>query len=151
MNDNLDSKLEQQLNQLIEQTPQQITPQRSLWPGIAKRIKTNERPQQWPLVASLLIGLTIGGLAGSRLQPESTLAIEPLLLALEQQHQQRLAQLPQRNPWVRATDLAELRNGSQQLYRELLQQPDNQQLFSLWLWTQQRELELLKTQHRQSL
>ncbi|WP_298442363.1 hypothetical protein [uncultured Ferrimonas sp.] len=135
------------LTELLEQTPREIAPAKPLWPHVARQLKQQHHPQQWALAASLLLGILLGGIGGYRLNDQPMLQPELLngvLQVIASQHQQRLAQLPSSNPLVPAADLQTLRSGTAELQQALQQQPNNQALLELWLWTQQRELELLQ-------
>ncbi|QIZ77521.1 hypothetical protein [Ferrimonas lipolytica] len=138
------------LEQLLAQTPAELTPNNDLWPIITAKINTKQRQpfNQWAVAASLVIGVLIGGIGGYQIKPQPRYdpqLLQGVLQVLSEQHQQQLAQLPPSNPLVAAADLQALRSGASELQQALLQQPNNQALLELWLWTKQRELELLQT------
>ncbi|WP_417764098.1 hypothetical protein [Shewanella chilikensis] len=150
------------LEQLIEQLPREKTPERDLWPEIAARLEQSQPPKAakssngWrnqAIACSLLLVFLLGyqGLQ----QPQSR--VDPQMLAmleqLQYQHQQQVKQLEasvnfgqwqkvsMTTPLSRGID--ELREAATQIFQALKQDPTDQQLWQLWLWVQQREIELL--------
>ncbi|GAA5192294.1 hypothetical protein [Ferrimonas gelatinilytica] len=145
-----------ELDRLIQDAPKALVPERDLWPGIESRLQPSvRRTSAWALAASLFIGLLIG----SQLrplwlaEPVPSVSTERLLELLEQQHQQRLASLPQPHTMQTViqsenTDLRLLREARLELKQALRNQPDNLALLDLLLWTQQREFDLTQQQTR---
>lgn len=143
------------LEQLLEQAPNAMAPERDLWPQIQQRLSPQRKvlPLRQMLAASVLV--IVGALSYALWQPQQTLNPELLtmLAELQQQHQQQLAQLEQKSQWAHWQPASlttpinqgvnELQQASNKIYQALQQDPQNQQLWQLWLWSQKRQIELL--------
>ncbi|MCH1921555.1 hypothetical protein L9G15_19205 [Shewanella sp. A3A] len=143
------------LEQLLEHAPKAIAPERDLWPQIEQRLTaaSKPRPMRQMLAASVLV--VVGALSYALWQPQQRPNPELLamLAELQQQHQQQMAQLEQKSQWVQwqpaslttpiNQGVSELQQASDKIYHALQQDPQNQQLWQLWLWSQKRQIELL--------
>ncbi|SHI23177.1 hypothetical protein [Ferrimonas marina] len=139
----------------LQQTPDNLAPQRDLWPEISQRLQpASPRTAPWALAASLLLGVVLGGVGGVQLSQPATpsLQVEPLLMALQQQQQSERARLQARytHSISNNADLALLQQASDEIAQALLAQPDNTALLEMLLWAQQREIEILEQQLRTS-
>ncbi|MFQ6370910.1 hypothetical protein [Shewanella sp. YIC-542] len=150
------------LDEMLRQLPEELTPQRDLWPGIARRLDASEKTQpqgiahwkQFAIACSLLL---LGGV-GHHLWLQSSPAETPsqmlgMMAQLQAQHQQQVQFLEQHGHYQQwqhigltapiSQGVDELRSASEQIYQALQKAPQDTQLWQLWLWTQQREIELL--------
>lgn len=157
------------LSQLINQAPKDIEPQKDLWHDIEKQldkpefhqVQNNAKPSPvFKRLAVASIALMIG-LVGSYmwqqkaslLTPKAPSALLATLSEIKNQHQLQVAQLTQHQltNW-QATEIGlplekgieQLRKAAEQIYQALQQTPNDKELWQLWLWTQQREIELLR-------
>lgn len=150
------------LDEMIEQLPKELTPQRDLWPTIARRIE-QAQPQRsswqgsWKQFAVACSLLLLGGFGYRLWFAEPQAVNDPQMLAmmaqLRQQHEQQVNLIEKNshfNQWQHASlteplsrGVDELRTASEQIYQALQKDPKDQQLWQLWLWAQQREIELL--------
>ncbi|WP_447078959.1 hypothetical protein [Shewanella algae] len=150
------------LEQLIEQLPREKTPERDLWPEIAARLEQSQPPKAakstngWRNLA-IACSLLLVSLLGYQGLQQTQSRVDPQMLAmleqLQYQHQQQVKQLEasvnfgqwqkvsMTTPLSRGID--ELREAATQIFQALKQDPTDQQLWQLWLWVQQREIELL--------
>ncbi|ABV88488.1 hypothetical protein [Shewanella pealeana] len=157
------------LTQLINQAPKAIVPQKDLWHDIERQLDKPEFEQAKPghqknsqwirlAIASMILLVGLVGLNIWQHKGEfSTLAAPSSLLAtlaeIKQQHQLQVNQLSQQHltDW-QTTELGlplekgieQLRKAAEQIYQALQQTPNDKELWQLWLWTQQREIELLQ-------
>ncbi|GIU44602.1 hypothetical protein [Shewanella colwelliana] len=150
-----------QLAQLIDDAPKEMTPAEDLWPEIARRLDapTTAQPNQlwrpFALVSLLLLALLIGK---PFLTPEIAAQNHDALLAtlavINTQHQQQVTELAQQathvdwqiSPYGQPVEngIKQLKDAAKQIYQNLQLNPTDKQLWQLWLWTQQREIELIK-------
>jgi len=131
---------EAKLQQLIDDAPKTLTPERDLWQGIEKRMDKPLASQPASRQAPRLQG--------------AQWAIAAMLSQIAQTHQAQvtsLAQTPTVVAWQTSRfsapleqGLAELRRAGEQIYQALQANPTDKQLWQLWLWVQQRELDLLQ-------
>lgn len=151
------------LDDLLEQLPREIAPARDLWPEIAANMQQPRRQKhqpvsRWLKQTAMACGFILLGAVSYRLwlAPATTHEKAPLLAMLaqlQQQHQQQITQLEQSTEfaqWQHTGMTAPLSQGVEQLqqaankiYQALQRDPQNQQLWQLWLWSQQRQIELL--------
>lgn len=155
------------LTQLINQAPKAIAPQKDLWHDIERQLDKAEIEQTHSLKTSVFRRLAVAsmillvGLVGLNIWQNkdefTTLATPSPLLAtlaeIKQQHQLQVNQLSQQRltDW-QTTELGlplekgieQLRKAAEQIYQALQQTPNDKELWQLWLWTQQREIELLQ-------
>ncbi|ABZ77801.1 conserved hypothetical protein [Shewanella halifaxensis HAW-EB4] len=155
------------LTQLVKQAPKEFAPQRELWDDIEKQLDKPEfqqthanvkQMQQWKRLAIASIVL-LTGLLGMNVWQQNNLpspSDSPLLQTLaeiQMQHQLQVQLLSQQHltDW-QTTELGlplekgieQLRKAAEQIYQALQQTPNDKELWQLWLWTQQREIELLQ-------
>lgn len=159
------SHSQDKLQQLIAKAPKSLAPEHELWTGIEKQLDKPEYTQSshWRriAVASVILLSTILGTAmwnNSAITPLNTAQAtdSPLLMTLasiKQEHEQQIALLHQSHKvnW-QATELGmplnkgieQLRKAAEKIYQTLTKTPHDKELWQLWLWTQQREIELLQ-------
>lgn len=192
---------EQQLQQLIADAPNELTPKQDLWQGIAQRMdkpfpfdqaQTKQHPnsyhsntrypnsyyrhKRWAIAATVVLAIFVGFF---KFTPEKALlnafwqtqpranqqqddqqALHTLLAQIAQTHQAQVTTLESPTALVWQTSrfsapltqgLAELRLASQQIFQALQSNPTDKQLWQLWLWVQQRELDLLQQNQKLSI
>ncbi|QUN05139.1 hypothetical protein KDN34_13145 [Shewanella yunxiaonensis] len=153
---------QQSFDELIEQLPRELTPKKDLWPEIAHQLE--QAPSHHAMSTSawkqfaIACGLLLLGGFGYRLWlPQQENPNDAQMLAmmaqLRQQHEQQVTFIEQHshfNQWQHASLTAplsrgvdELRAASAQIYLALQKDPKDQQLWQLWIWSQQREIDLL--------
>ncbi|MFV0596601.1 anti-sigma factor [Shewanella sp.] len=170
---------EAKLQQLIDDAPKALVPERDLWQGIEKRmdkplgsqIVHTRTPRlqgaQWALAATVVLAMffsiytqetakpTLTGTEQIASQPaDDEQALHALLTQIAKTHQAQVTNLEQTSTVVAwqtsrfsaplEQGLAELRRAGEQIYQALLANPTDKQLWQLWLWVQQRELDLLQ-------
>ncbi|QYJ87020.1 hypothetical protein K0I73_04610 [Shewanella mesophila] len=153
-----------QLDTLIANASRELTPAHDLWPQIEHRLETpitNQNRYWRPVaIASLLLLSMIAGqqyVTSNLMAPELT----PLLTSLESiraQHQQQVLELQnqvQKVNWQSSQygqpveqGVEQLKAAAEQIYRTLQLNPTDKQLWQLWLWTQEREIDLLRQGQR---
>lgn len=168
---------EAKLQQLIDDAPKTLTPERDLWQGIEKRMDkplasqtaSRQAPRlqgaQWAIAATIVLAVFFGFYTQAPVKtslPEQIASqaaddeqvLQALLSQIAQTHQAQvtsLAQTPTVVAWQTSRfsapleqGLAELRRAGEQIYQALQANPTDKQLWQLWLWVQQRELDLLQ-------
>ncbi|MEN8616428.1 anti-sigma factor [Shewanella baltica] len=170
---------EQQLEQLINSAPKEMSPTHDLWQGIEKRMdkplvsqtRQSQNGRQWAIAASFIMLVALGysqlpyfnqlttqqtELAQNSAMPEQKgdAALQLLLTQIAASHQAQVDNLEQTTnalAWQTSSfsapveqGLAELRRAATQIYQALQANPTDKQLWQLWLWVQQRELDLLQ-------
>lgn len=168
---------EAKLQQLIDDAPKTLTPERDLWQGIEKRMDkplasqpaSRQAPRlqgaQWAIAATIVLAVLFGFYTQAPVKtslPEQIASqaaddeqvLQALLSQIAQTHQAQvtsLAQTPTVVAWQTSRfsapleqGLAELRRAGEQIYQALQANPTDKQLWQLWLWVQQRELDLLQ-------
>ncbi|WP_299793561.1 hypothetical protein [uncultured Shewanella sp.] len=154
------------LDDLVANLPREMTPEHDLWGNIDKRLDApisnpgmRGKGHLWrnaALAGVLLTALLLGqNYMTPDLQPIETNA--PLINTLAEikfQHDMQIAQLQQASALVNwrssqysspvETGIEQLREAARQLYESLQRNPTDKQLWQLWLWTQHREIELLR-------
>ena len=156
------------LSQLINQAPKELTPQTELWSDIERQLDKPEfqqnpanqkQVQQWKRLAIASIML-FTGILGMNVWQQSSLpspsdsSLQLTLAEIKMQHQlqvQQLSQQPLRVNW-QGTELGvpldkaieQLRKAAEQIYQTLQKSPNDKELWQLWLWTQEKEIELLQ-------
>lgn len=170
---------EQQLEQLINSAPKEMSPTHDLWQGIEKRMdkplvsqtRQSQNGRQWAIAASFIMLVALGysqlpyfnqlttqqtELAQNSAMPEQQgdAALQLLLTQIAASHQAQVDNLEQTTnalAWQTSSfsapveqGLAELRRAAIQIYQALQANPTDKQLWQLWLWVQQRELDLLQ-------
>ncbi|MGE6433385.1 anti-sigma factor [Shewanella baltica] len=170
---------EQQLEQLINSAPKEMSPTHDLWQGIEKRMdkplvsqtRQSQNGRQWAIAASFIMLVVLGysqlpyfnqlttqqtELAQNSAMPEQQgdAALQLLLTQIAASHQAQVDNLEQTTnalAWQTSSfsapveqGLAELRRAANQIYQALQANPTDKQLWQLWLWVQQRELDLLQ-------
>lgn len=168
---------EAKLQQLIDDAPKTLTPERDLWQGIEKRMDkplasqpaSRQAPRlqgaQWAIAATIVLAVFFGFYTQAPVKtslPEQIASqaaddeqvLQALLSQIAQTHQAQVTSIEQ-TPTVVAWQtsrfsapleqgLAELRRAGEQIYQALQANPTDKQLWQLWLWVQQRELDLLQ-------
>ncbi|GIU15972.1 hypothetical protein [Shewanella sp. MBTL60-007] len=156
------------LTQLINQAPQELAPQKDLWDGIERQLDKAELEQTHSPKTSVFSRLAVAsivllvGLLGMNIwqhngEFSTSTKPSPLLATLteiKQQHQLQVELLSQQQHLTnwQASELGlpldkgieQLRKAAEQIYQALQQTPNDKELWQLWLWTQQREIELLQ-------
>lgn len=156
------------LSQLINQAPREIQPQKELWQDIERQLDKAEvqqthqsqQPKIVKHVAVASIALAVGLVASNIWQqkagiltPNEPSALLTTLADIKDQHQQQVELLSrqQLTNWQASTlasplekGIEQLRKAAEQIYQALRQTPNDKELWQLWLWTQQREIELLQ-------
>jgi hypothetical protein len=170
---------EQQLEQLINSAPKEMSPTHDLWQGIEKRMdkplvsqtRQSQNGRQWAIAASFIMLVALGysqlpyfnqlttqqtELAQNSAMPEQQgdAALQLLLTQIAASHQTQVDNLEQTTnalAWQTSSfsapveqGLTELRLAATQIYQALQTNPTDKQLWQLWLWVQQRELDLLQ-------
>ncbi|MEI8600957.1 anti-sigma factor [Shewanella sp. SACH] len=170
---------EQQLEQLINSAPKEMSPTHDLWQGIEKRMdkplvsqtRQSQNGRQWAIAASFIMLVALGysqlpyfnqlttqqtELAQNSAMPEQQgdAALQLLLTQIAASHQAQVDNLEQTTnalAWQTSSfsapveqGLTELRRAATQIYQALQANPTDKQLWQLWLWVQQRELDLLQ-------
>ncbi|ACJ30538.1 Conserved hypothetical protein [Shewanella piezotolerans WP3] len=153
------------LQQLIANTPKTLTPERELWTDIEKQLDKPEynQPNHWRrvAVASVVLLCTIVGTFiwnNTAIRPSYTAQTEasPLQITLAEiklEHEQQVELLEQNQKvnWQSSElglplnkGIEQLRKAAEKIYQTLKKTPNDKELWQLWLWTQQREIELLQ-------
>ncbi|MCT7945157.1 anti-sigma factor [Shewanella septentrionalis] len=170
---------EQQLEQLINSAPKEMSPSHDLWQGIEKRMdkllmsptRQSQHGRQWAIAASFILLVALGYTQLPYFNPLTTqqtelaqnsampaqpgdAALQLLLTQIAASHQVQVDNLEQTTnalAWQTSSfsapveqGLAELRRAATQIYQALQANPTDKQLWQLWLWVQQRELDLLQ-------
>lgn len=159
------SHSQDKLQQLIAQSPASLAPERELWPDIEKQLDKPEyhHPNQWRRVAIASVVLLTGILGttlwnNSIISPnytaqstESPLLITLASIKLEHQQQVSLLQQSYKVNWQSSEQgaplnqgIKQLRKAAEKIYNTLTKTPNDKDLWQLWLWTQEREIELLQ-------
>ncbi|RLV60202.1 hypothetical protein D5018_08015 [Parashewanella curva] len=160
---------DKQLDDLINGLPEEMSVSPNVWQKVQGEISHQPKPNssKWvpmTLVASLLLTAV---LSWKLFDHQSLLSVpehntNTAMLALidnvEQNHQQQVSQLQQtikRVAWQQVPEfspfkkgLKELRQAMQEVINQLKLQPQDKQLWDLWLWMQQQELNLLGQEQR---
>lgn len=159
------SHSQDKLQQLIAQTPKTLMPKRELWTDIEKQLDKPEysQPNPWRrlAVASVVILCALVGTTlwnNNAISPIYTAQNEPspllsTLADIKREHEQQVTLLAQSQKvnW-QASELGlplnkgidQLRKAAEKIYQTLKKTPNDKELWQLWLWTQQREIELLQ-------
>ena len=170
---------EQQLEQLINSAPKEMSPTHDLWQGIEKRMdkplvsqtRQSQNGRQWAIAASFIMLVALGysqlpyfnqlttqqtELSQNSAMPEQQgdAALQLLLTQIAASHQAQVDNLEQTTnalAWQTSSfsatveqGLTELRRAATQIFQALQANPTDKQLWQLWLWVQQRELDLLQ-------
>ncbi len=159
-----DSKnTEQNLQAAIAKLPQEMTPERDLWPGIEKAISQNKQtaslennpkakvfmPMAWAasvVAAVLLTWVTLGPTPDNSEQRLNLVA--EMQKDFEQQKKTMLVSFGtpdvKKLPTAMQAELTKLSSAQQTISKALADDPNNSDLLNLLRWTQQQELDLLK-------
>ncbi|MDT3307620.1 MULTISPECIES: anti-sigma factor [unclassified Shewanella] len=170
---------EQQLEQLINSAPKEMSPSHDLWQDIEKRMdkplmsqtRQSQHGRLWAIAASFILLVALGYTQLPYFNPLTTqqtelaqnsampaqpgdAALQLLLTQIAASHQVQVDNLEQTTnalAWQTSSfsapveqGLAELRRAATQIYQALQANPTDKQLWQLWLWVQQRELDLLQ-------
>ncbi|MCL1049367.1 hypothetical protein L2755_06970 [Shewanella abyssi] len=159
------SHSQDKLQQLIAKAPKSLAPERELWSDIEKQLDKPEyaQPNHWRRIAVASV-ILLTGILGTAMWSNGVIMplytaqsnASPLLVTLseiKQEHEQQIALLHQSHKvnW-QATELGmplnkgieQLRKAAEKIYQTLTKTPHDKELWQLWLWTQQREIELLQ-------
>ncbi|MCE9680580.1 hypothetical protein LZP69_15605 [Shewanella sp. AS1] len=152
-----------QLDALLAGSSKTMEPARDLWPQIEARldVPAAKKTAHWRSVAIaslLLLGVFVGKSYLSTPQIESTSPLLMTMASIQAQHQQQVAQLQTQARQVNwqtsalgaplEQGIEQLRAAAKEIYRTLQLNPTDKQLWQLWLWTQEREIELIKQGQR---
>ncbi|QYK04270.1 hypothetical protein [Shewanella zhangzhouensis] len=161
------STADERLDKLIANAPKELTPPDANWATIAARLdrpqpttagedRNENRPRRLPwyvptaVAAALLLAL-VPQLPTDN-PPEADNSLLPLIESIELAHRQEVASLAESssNAWLRVgyqepveAGLKELREAARLILSSLKANPQDKQLWQLWLWVQRREIELL--------
>ncbi|WP_028774167.1 hypothetical protein [Shewanella waksmanii] len=145
-----------QLEQMVNALPKEIEPANSQWSDIEHRLTPQQQrlSPQFALAAVLVLGLAIGYLMRPLGLTEPNAELIATIEAIELQHQAQVASLTEGHHLVDLRDnhyqpifndgIEQLRAAAKELYNNLTLNPTDKQLWQMWLWTQKREIELLK-------
>ena len=147
------------LARLLAQTPKEMTPERDLWQEIDQRLDapvstTNHHWRPMAIASTLLLVLLVGKLSlwPASVDTEND-ALVQTLATIQAQHQASVdaLSLTKRVDWRTSPysqpvkqGIEQLRTAAKEIYEALKLNPTDKQLWQLWLWTQQREIELIK-------
>ncbi|MBY6018876.1 hypothetical protein [Ferrimonas balearica] len=152
------------IESLAQNLSDELPPQRDLWPGIERGLDrprsepkpTWQRVAGWltPLLLGTLLGLGGGYWVGNK-PGQDPQAMVAMLEVMARQHEARLANA--RQPFFQVGEQEgkssegeqTLKQASQELLQALRQDPFNPALLELWLWVQQKELDLIEQQQQQ--
>ncbi|MGB0893635.1 MAG: hypothetical protein ACPGUD_04450 [Parashewanella sp.] len=156
---------DKQLDALLRDLPKGIKPQNDMWRGIEQRMdvgikdNTDSKKYNWQMFAAASLLLFSVALSwqwlfapdAQNLQANSVML--QLIDQLQQQHQKQVQAYDitvEKVEWRSQTDLKPINNGlkevreaAAQVIKQLKSTPNDKQLWELWLWVQQKELELL--------
>ncbi|QFU24050.1 hypothetical protein FM038_019120 [Shewanella eurypsychrophilus] len=160
---------QQDLEHLVSHLSKELSPQQDLWHKIESRLNVpvEEAPKYSEIhnskrtlqllgaASAMLLAVLIGTqLPKSVLPPVEHLALITTMDDIRLAHQHQVSELKkidqlinwQTSPYSTPveTGIEQLRQAAQMIYQTLKQNPTNRQLWQLWLWTQQREIELLR-------
>lgn len=159
------SHSQDKLQRLIAQAPKSIAPERELWSDIEKQLDkpVYAQPNHWRRIAVASVILLTGILGTSMwnkavITPTYTAqsSASPLLITLSEiklEHEQQIALLQQSHKvnWQSSElglplnkGIEQLRKAAEKIYQTLQKTPNDKELWQLWLWSQQREIELLQ-------
>ncbi|WP_028114015.1 hypothetical protein [Ferrimonas kyonanensis] len=159
------------LDDLLDDLQPEITPQRDLWAGIERQLdraplepkapKPTARPWlPWAMAASLLVTSLGSFWLGQQQGGNQDQQFQMMLQLMANQHQQQRQRLQSRfelsqfetvndsQSDAEGSGIQTLRDAAEQLIAALKQDPYNPDLLELWLWVQQRELELMQKQQQ---
>ncbi|ABM00815.1 hypothetical protein SHAM105786_05010 [Shewanella amazonensis] len=161
------SAADKRLDKLIADAPKELTPAESNWDAIAARLdrpqptkagedRKENRPGRLPwyvttAVAAALL-LTLVPQLPIHNTPEVDNSLWPLIESIDLAHRQEVASLAESssNAWQQVgyqepveAGLKELREAARLILSSLKANPQDKQLWQLWLWVQRREIELL--------
>lgn len=147
------------LARLLAQTPREMAPERDLWQEIDQRLDapvstTNHYWRPMAIASTLLLALLVGKLSlwPASVDTESD-ALLQTLATIQAQHQASVDALSltkhvdwRTSPYSQPVEqgIEQLRTAAKEIYEALKLNPTDKQLWQLWLWTQQREIELIK-------
>lgn len=161
---------DKRLDQLIANAPRELTPPAANWDAIAARLdrpqptraeedRKQARPARLPwyvptaVAATLLLALIpLMPLTPTGNAPDVDTSLLPLIESIELAHRQEVASLAEssNHAWQRVgfqepvdAGLKELREAARLILGSLKANPNDKQLWQLWLWVQRREIELL--------
>lgn len=156
----------EKLNQLVQEAAagkQAPQPREDLWRGIEHSIsRRNQRSAKWlnwVWASAACTVLAVGLVTFNSMQPGSgtgTPQAELLLTMLNQQHEQQRQQLLvhyQTVGWNGQSsyleqELGQIQASIKEVSAQLVQEPNNQQLWQLLQWLYSKELELLESQFK---
>ncbi|WP_394205782.1 hypothetical protein [Shewanella waksmanii] len=144
-----------QWQQMLDSLPRELEPSPQVWAKIEDRISPKQGySTKVAIAATLVIGLLIGYLIRPPQHIDTDNALLATIDAIELQHQSQVSALEDNRQLVGLRDnqyepifndgIDQLRNAAKELYDNLRRDPTDKQLWQMWLWTQKREIELLK-------
>ncbi|MBY6188136.1 hypothetical protein KUV89_16070 [Marinobacter hydrocarbonoclasticus] len=152
------------IDPLRQNLPEELTPGRDLWPAIERQLDRPAVPQRapWLRVASVLLPLLFGALLGlgggywAGANPNQNQATMLAMIdVMARQHDAQIARAQSRyltvsdRPQASSEGEQTLKQASKELLQALRQDPFNPALLELWLWVQQKELDLIQSQQQQ--
>ncbi|MCL1078113.1 hypothetical protein D5R81_09430 [Parashewanella spongiae] len=154
---------DEQLNQLISELPKSINPKDPLWSEIEAKLDTDVlkiKNTKWirlAIASSVLLAFFTGWQVNKYSNNGDALpntAMITLIDELAAQHQQQVENFNfvikpvslKNGPLTRpiGAGIHELRNAAKMVGNQLRLNPNDKQLWELWLWLQSREIELLE-------
>ncbi|WP_163938078.1 hypothetical protein [Paraferrimonas sp. SM1919] len=156
------------LNEQLEQLPKAMQPSRDLWPSIAAKLdkpaqtSSNQNPWQWVAIAAsmALVSVLSFNMGKSQIVEQDNSQMLAMLELINNQHQTQVQQYQakvQLTSWGQLSQepvdagLTEVRTASDEVFKTLLAQPDNQKLQKLWLWLLEKEREILRESQQPQL
>jgi hypothetical protein len=150
------------LDELVQQLPRNVVPQRDLWAGIAHAITAppgRNHSHHVAFAASILLVLGASLYFGQR-QPvfDATSAITPAYLSeMQQNHRENVQNLmieySEQQAWYPDWEqqLQELQQAENAIYNALHDNPDNRELLALLRGVQEKQLKLIDAVYRPQL
>ncbi|MBY5993511.1 hypothetical protein [Ferrimonas balearica] len=154
------------IDTLLSQTASELKPQRDLWPGIERQLDQPGgqalAPSPWARVAGFALPLLLGALLGlgggywaGQGPDRGQEAMLTMITVMAQQHEAQIQAAQSRYLTIGDTSgepgegQQTLKQASKELLQALKQDPFNPALLELWLWVQQKELDLIHSQQQQ--
>ncbi|MBE8167368.1 MAG: hypothetical protein HAW66_03225 [Shewanella sp.] len=166
---------DEQLDQLISELPESLNPKSTLWDEIEAKLDDDvslKKLTQWKSLA-IACGVLIAFFAGWQIDKISTteaaLPDTAMIILIDKLYEQHLQQVENFKPITKPitkqitkqidwgdnqlnqsinAGITELSNAAQVVIIQLKLNPNDKQLWELWLWLQSREIELLKQEQQ---
>ncbi len=142
------------LNQQLEQSRDELAPQRDLWPGIEKALAQPKKEAARPVAAwSAIAACTVAALVGIRLYTAAPQGQDPLQAMNRYFEQQKQGLLVQYQSQPALTDnwqqqLAELEVAEKAIKQALENEPENPALLKMLAQIYQQQLDLINKVHQ---